>query len=48
LGQIAAEVKPGILVLYHQLSWSLRKEIIAEIRENYDGPMAYGNDLDVF
>lgn len=48
LGKIAAEVKPGILVLYHQLWGGPKEEIVAEIRLNYDGPMAYGDDLDVF
>jgi ribonuclease BN (tRNA processing enzyme) len=49
LGRIAAEAQPGLLVLYHQLLWgSTPDELVAEIREFYDGPIVYGNDLDVF
>lgn len=49
LGKIAAEVKPGLLVLYHQLAWGTPpEEMLAEIREFYDGKVIYGNDLDVF
>lgn len=49
LGILAAEVKPGLLVLYHQLLWgSPSDQIMKEIRENYDGPVVYGSDLDVF
>lgn len=49
LGILAAQVKPRLLVLYHQLTWgSPSDQIMKEIRENYDGPVAYGSDLDVF
>jgi ribonuclease BN (tRNA processing enzyme) len=49
LAEIAAEVKPGLLVLYHQLFWGATEdELLAEIRQNYDGEVVSGNDLDVF
>lgn len=49
LGRIAAEAKPGLLVLYHQLLWgSTPAELVDEIRQLYDGDIVYGRDLDVF
>ncbi len=49
LGRIAAEARPGLLVLYHQLLWGSTPEaLVDEIRQVYDGPVVYGNDLDVF
>lgn len=49
LGKIAAQVKPGILVLYHQLGWGTSpEEMLAEIREFYDGKVAYGRDLEIY
>ena len=49
LGKIAAEVKPGLLILYHQLAWGTSPEdMLSEIREFYDGKVIYGNDLDVY
>jgi ribonuclease BN (tRNA processing enzyme) len=48
LARIANEVRPGILVLTHQLLWgSTPEELMAEIRETYDGNVHFGNDLDV-
>lgn len=49
LGEIAARVKPGLLVLYHQLYWDEEeKEILREIQEKYDGKVISGKDLDVY
>ena len=49
LGRLAARAQPKLLVLYHQLPWrSTRQQIVKEIREHFDGPVAYGNDLDVY
>lgn len=49
LGKIAKAVNPKLLVLTHQIFYNLSKdEIIKEIRQNYDGALAYGDDLDVF
>jgi ribonuclease BN (tRNA processing enzyme) len=48
LGRIAAEARPGLLILYHQLLWgSTPAELVEEIRQVYDGEIVYGNDLDV-
>lgn len=49
LAEIASKVKPGLLVLYHQLFWgATEKELLAEIREGYDGRVVSGKDLEVY
>jgi ribonuclease BN (tRNA processing enzyme) len=49
LGRLAASARPGLLVLHHQLFWGAsEEELLAEIREEYDGPVVSGRDLDVF
>ena len=49
LAEIAKEVKPELLVLYHQLFMKQSEdELIQEITEHYDGRVVSGNDLDVF
>ena len=50
LAALAARARPGILVLYHQLAWGKTpEEVLAEIRAaGYDGPLAWGRDLDVY
>ncbi len=49
LGRIAAEARPGTLVLYHLLLWgSTPAELLEEVREVYDGRVVLGSDLDVF
>ena len=49
LAEIARQTRPGLLVLYHQLLWgSTPEELLEEIASRYDGPVVYGNDLDVF
>jgi ribonuclease BN (tRNA processing enzyme) len=49
LGRIAAEARPGTLILYHQLLWGTTPaELLAEISEVYDGRVVFGRDLDVF
>jgi ribonuclease BN (tRNA processing enzyme) len=49
LGRIAQEVNPGLLVLTHQILYNRPKEeLIDEIRANYKGELAFGNDLDLF
>ena len=49
LATIANRTRPGLLVLVHQLLWGTTEDqLLAEIRERYDGPVAYGHDLDVF
>jgi ribonuclease BN (tRNA processing enzyme) len=47
LGKIAANVKPRLLILIHQLMWgATEKQLLDEIRQHFDGPVIYGNDLD--
>jgi ribonuclease BN (tRNA processing enzyme) len=50
LAELANRARPGILVLYHQLGWGATpQEMIDEIRAaGYDGPLAYGRDLDSY
>ena len=49
LAELASQARPGLLILYHQLPWSSTPdELLAEVRSKYDGPVAYGNDLDVY
>jgi ribonuclease BN (tRNA processing enzyme) len=49
LAGIASRARPGLLVLYHQLLWgSTPEELVAEVRQAYQGRVVYGNDLDVF
>lgn len=47
LGQIAAEVEPGLLVLYHQLFWGVSEEdLMVEVRAGgYVGELQSGYDL---
>ncbi len=49
LAEIANQVRPGKLILYHQLFWgATEEELLSEIRSRYDGIVVSGNDLDVF
>jgi len=50
LANVASRARPGMLVLYHQLHWGATpEEMIDEIRAaGYDGPVAYGRDLDTY
>jgi ribonuclease BN (tRNA processing enzyme) len=49
LAEIASVVKPKLLILYHQLFWgSSEDELLAEIRERYDGQVVSGEDLGVY
>jgi ribonuclease Z len=49
LGEIAARARPKLLVLYHQLMWGATEaELMAEIRQSFDGPVAFADDLDVY
>jgi ribonuclease BN (tRNA processing enzyme) len=49
LAEIANQVRPGLLVLTHQLYWGVTdEELLAEIRAHYDGPVVSGKDLDVY
>ena len=49
LAHIAETVKPGLLILYHQLFWgSTEEELLHEIRRTYRGRVVSGKDLDVY
>jgi len=49
LARIAAEAKPGLLILYHQLNMGVsNEELVNEIKQVYDGKVVYGNDLEVY
>ncbi len=49
LAEIAARLKPGLLILYHQLSWgSSDEELVKEITDRYQGKVVSAKDLDVF
>ena len=49
LAKMANRIRPGLLVLYHQLYWGESDaSLIKEILEHYDGEVVSGQDLDVF
>ena len=49
LGEIAARARPRLLVLYHQLMWGATEaELLAEIRQSFDGPVVFADDLDIY
>lgn len=49
LAEIAGKVKPGLLILYHQLFWgSSDDELLAEVRAGYDGEVVSAKDLGVY
>ena len=49
LGEIASRAQPKLLVLYHQLLWGATEtQLLAEIRQSFDGPVVFANDLDVY
>jgi ribonuclease BN (tRNA processing enzyme) len=49
LAEIANLVRPGLLVMYHQLLWGRTEEdLISEVSEQYSGEAVSGHDLDVF
>jgi ribonuclease BN (tRNA processing enzyme) len=48
LAEIANKVKPGLLVMYHQLFWGrTEEELISEVSERYSGEIISGHDLDI-
>ena len=49
LAEIATRARPGLLILYHQLLWGQSEEqLLAEIRERYNGRVVSGKDLEVY
>ncbi|MBI4894105.1 MAG: MBL fold metallo-hydrolase [Acidobacteria bacterium] len=48
LGQLAARLRPGKLVLYHQLPMGQPpQQMLKEIQDHFQGQVVYGKDLDV-
>lgn len=49
LAALANDIRPGRLLLYHQLFWGLRPgELVAEINSEYSGDVVSTADLDLF
>jgi ribonuclease BN (tRNA processing enzyme) len=49
LGELAARARPKLLVLSHQLMWgATEEELLAEIRQSFDGAVVFADDLDVY
>ncbi|HWO89377.1 MAG TPA: MBL fold metallo-hydrolase [Gemmatimonadales bacterium] len=50
LAALATRARPGMLVLYHQLSWGgvPLDTLLAEVRRGYGGRVVNGRDLDVY
>jgi ribonuclease BN (tRNA processing enzyme) len=49
LADMASQVRPGLLILYHQLFHGVsEQELLQEVRELYDGEVVSGKDLDVY
>jgi ribonuclease Z len=49
LGELAARARPKRLVLYHHLLWGAEpEELVAEVREAFDGDVRFGRDLGVY
>lgn len=48
LSEVAERIRPGLLVLNHQLYWGVDdSHLLAEIRSRYDGDVVSGRDLDI-
>ena len=49
LAEIASRARPQLLILYHQnLMGQSEEQLLAEIREQYDGRVVWGRDLQVY
>lgn len=49
LADIAKQVKPGLLILYHQLYWGVTdEELVKEITDRYDGKVSSAQDRGVY
>ena len=49
LAEIASQIKPKLLILYHQLFWGTSdEELIKEITDIYKGKVVSARDLDVY
>ena len=50
VGEIAARANVGMVILYHQLhlAGDSPEQMVAEVSAQFDGPVAYGRDLEVY
>jgi ribonuclease Z len=49
LSEIAKQVKPGLVILYHQLYWGITDEtLVGEVTNNYPGKVVSAQDLDIY
>jgi ribonuclease BN (tRNA processing enzyme) len=49
LAELANKTRPGLVILYHQLFWGVSEsDLLAEIRERYDGEIVSGADLAIY
>lgn len=49
LGELANQIKPQLLILYHILFWGASEEdLLSEIEKKYHGKVIVGRDLDIF
>jgi ribonuclease Z len=49
LAGIASQIKPKLLILYHQLFWGVSdEELMKEIMTLYDGNVVSAKDLDIY
>lgn len=50
LAAVATRARPGMLVLYHTLTWGgvPRDTLVAEVRRGFSGRVVLANDLDVY
>jgi ribonuclease Z len=49
LAEAASQVRPGLLILYHQLFHGVSEgALLQEVRQGYDGPVVAGRDLEVY
>jgi len=52
LAKIAAEAKPGLLILYHQMFFGGRVDteegMLNEIRQTYNGKVVSAHDLNIY
>ncbi len=49
LAEIAKQLRPGLLILYHQLFWGISdEELVKEITDRYQGKVVSARDLDMY
>ena len=49
LAALAREIRPGLLLLYHQLFWGgAPDDLVAEVAAGYAGAIVSANDLDIY